>query len=133
MHLKYSIQIIAIFQSPHRERLWYSFCREANRDTEKPLLSYDLTTCQLLNKIGNASQVLRTHEEAGCPPCAFQHLAAYRPLIAEKLGRSGGPGHTDTGVRAASRRKAELPSLHSALFPSPSSPRYSPGPDALGS
>lgn len=42
----------------------------------RSLYCCDLTTCQLLNKIGSASQVLSKHKEAGHPPCAFQHLAA---------------------------------------------------------
>lgn len=75
MYLKYSIQIRSSSRSPHRERgLWYSLCRKANGDTEKPLVSYDITACQMLNKIGSASQALSKLKEAAGPPCAFHHL-----------------------------------------------------------
>lgn len=87
------------------------------------MLSHDLTTYQLLNKIASASRALHTQEEAGCPPCARRHLAACRAPIAEELGRSGGPGRTAAGVGAASRRRARPPvpaqrSLPFALIPS---------------
>lgn len=51
------------------------------------------------------------NKEAGCPPHAFQHSAAWRPLIADNLGPSGRPGCADAEGQTASQRKACLPLL----------------------